>query len=238
MSEAKSHASLVSIWCPLCGTKHGTSMGCPRQIFATGPEKPRWRVAVETPLGARGYGVLVAEAGPRWCARIVTFPNILWMVPGGGESIKFLARTEDEAVRSASDFIRQHCVDKGYLMRDEVEFVEPLRSMVALDGAKQYTGQLAPRFDRRLLVRFGRSRPTLVGRTANLSESGLFVATDSPLSGGVSLGLLLELEHCKVPLRGAVVWQRSQSNAERICGMGLRLVNPPSVYVSYVRALA
>ena len=114
---------------------------------------------------------------------------------------------------------------------------EPIRSgRGRLDPLRLPTAHA--RVDRSLPVRFGRSRPTLDGRTANLSESGLFVATDSLLAGGVSLGLLLELEHCKVPLRGTVVWQRSQPSADLSSGMGMRLVNPPSVYLSYVRALA
>jgi len=195
-------------------------------------------VAAETPEGVRGYGVLVAEAGARWCARIVTFPNILWMVPGGGEPIKFLARSEDETMRQAIDFIRQHCVAKGYLMRDEVQYLEPLRRSVAMGGLKTFAGRIAERYERRLPVRFGRSRPNILGHTGNLSEAGLFVATLTPLVGGDAIGLLLELEHCKVPLRGAVAWRRAQRVSGRDCGMGLRLVNPPTVYVDYVRALA
>jgi len=237
LSGDTKQSTLIATWCPLCGTQHASDVACPRQVRPTGPEKPRWRVAAETPLGVRGYGVLVAEAGTRWCARIVTFPNILWMVPGGGQPLKFLAKTEDDAVRQAAGFIRRHCLAKGYLMRDEVEFVEPVKRSVALDGSRMFAGPVAPRFDRRLPIRFGRSRPTLLGHTGNLSVSGLFVATAAPLSDGMSLGMLLELEHCKVPLRGAVRWRRTQRSPGRECGMGLRLVNPPSVYVEYVRAL-
>jgi hypothetical protein len=237
LSGETTRTALIATWCSLCGTQHAPNVACPREVRATGPEKPRWRVAAETPLGVRGYGVLVAEAGARWCARIVTFPNILWMVPGGGQALKFLAKTEEDAVRQASDFIRQHCVAKGYLMRDEVEFVEPVRRSVDLDGSKIFTGQPAPRFERRLPILFGHSRPTMPGRTGNLSETGLFVATAVPLSDGEALGLLLELEHCKVPLRGAVRWQRTRQSPGRECGMGLRLVNPPAIYLDYVRAL-
>jgi hypothetical protein len=231
-------SSLIATWCRLCGTEHAPEAACPRQVLPEEPEKPRWRVAVETPLGVRGYGVLVAKAGPRWVARILTFPNILWMVPGGGEPMKFLAKSEDEAVRRAADFIRRHCVVKGYLMRDEVELVEPWKRGAAPEGAPEYAIKGAPRFDRRLPIHFGRSRPTILGHTANLSEAGLFVATETPLCSGEQLGLLLELEHCKVPLRGGVRWRRDQAVGPLDCGMGLRLVNAPNVYVSYVRALA
>jgi hypothetical protein len=238
LKERAPGATNVLAWCKLCGTLHVPGRICPTEIDATGPEKPGWRVAVETPHGVRGYGVLVAEAGTRWRSRIVTFPNVLWMVPGGGESLKFIARTEQTAVRLAIDFIRSHCVSKGYTMRDEVQFVAtPERRMVAVGGTGLRAGKPAPRFERRLPVRFGRSRPTLLGHTANLSETGLFVATRTPLADGELLGLSLELEHCKVPLRGSVAWHRALLKPPLDRGMGLRLFNPPSVYVDYVRAL-
>jgi hypothetical protein len=201
----------------------------------------RWRVGVETELGVRGFGVLVAPAGRRWRARIVTFPNVLWMVPGGGEPLKLLARSETDAIRRAVDFIRCHCVQKGYLMRDELVPVAPPRPRMGSfrDAPPSIGGAIRePRFDRRLPVRFGRSRPTILGRTGNLSESGLFVATETPLSSGELAGLALELEHCKVPLRGSVAWHCALRTPERERGMGLRLVNPPAVYVRYVRALS
>jgi Tfp pilus assembly protein PilZ len=74
-------------------------------------------------------------------------------------------------------------------------------------------------------------------RTFNLSAGGMFVATEHPLSEGQLVGLLLELEHCKLPLRGSVVWQRRTSGPGRPTGMGLRLLNPPEPYVKYVDAL-
>ena len=232
-------ATNVLAWCSLCGTEHLPELTCPTQLGATGPEKPRWRVAVETPHGIRGYGVLVAESGARWRSRIVTFPNVLWMVPGGGETLKFMAKTEDDAIRRAVDFIRRHCLTKGYTMRDEVQFVAPLeRKMVVVGGPVDRSAPPAPRFERRLPIRFGRSRPTLLGHTGNLSETGLFVATRTPLSDGELLGLSLELEHCKVPLRGSVAWHRALRNPSLNLGMGLRLFNPPTVYVDYIRALA
>jgi hypothetical protein len=180
--------------------------------------------------------VLVAEAGHRWRARIVTFPNILWMIPGGGETLKFMGNSEELVTRKAIDFIRQHCVAKGYLMRDEVQFVRPLKRSFLVAGSR-VAAQRFPRFDRRLPVRFGHNRPTTLGHTGNLSESGLFIQTGQPVLDGELLGLLLELEHCKVPLRGSVAWRRTERRAGLDSGMGLRLVSPPSNYVDYVRAL-
>ena len=53
----------VTSWCPTCGTEHPSETVCRRQVEATGPERPQWRVSVISPQGVRGYGVLVAEAG-------------------------------------------------------------------------------------------------------------------------------------------------------------------------------
>jgi hypothetical protein len=238
LTKAVETPPLLAAWCALCGVEHAPESDCPRQITATSVERPSWRVNVETPHGIRGYGVLVAECGRRWRARIVTFPNILWTIPGGGRSIKFLARSEAEAVRRAVEFVRRHCVEKGYVMRDELEFVEPSRSRSVVVANAPSALKAAPRYERRLPVKFGRNRPTFTGETGNLSESGLFVATETPPSRGEMLGLSLELEHCKVPLRGAVVWNRATPNPGRDRGMGLRLISPPPVYVRYVQALA
>ena len=168
----------------------------------------------------------VARADEHWRARIVTFPNILWVVPGGGETMKFYGRTEEQARRLAADFVREHCVEKGYLMRDEVEFAGKLhRPGISDFGATGSRSTVAaPRYGRRLPVRFGVSVPTHMGYTANLSETGLFIATLKPPGSGALLGLSLELEHCKVPLRGSVAWQRDAGSPVGEHGMGMKLV--------------
>ena len=219
-------------WCGLCGTAHGSAQVCPRQLEATSPERVVWRVAVETPQGVRGIGVMLAACGTRFRARVLTFPNVLWVAPGGRETIKFIARREDEARQQAIDFVRAHCVLRGDTMRDELALAGDVKRRVSIGIAP------APRYDRRLPLRFGRSRPTIPAITANLSEGGLFVVTHAPLAGGEHLGVALELEHCKVPLRGAVSWARRNAPLGAECGMGLALINPPEVYVRYVKALA
>jgi hypothetical protein len=238
LSDETLRATLIAAWCRTCGTQHPPETLCRRQVEATGPEFLRWRVSALSPEGVRGHGVLAARAGALWRSRIITFPNVLWMVPGGGETIKFMAQTEDDAVRQAVDFIRRHCVSKGHLMRDEIEPVETPTSAVAVTIPRDPALRNLPRYERRLPVQFGRSRPSILAHTGNLSESGLFVVTPTPLTDGELLGLLLELEHCKLPLRASVAWRRTQRAPRRDSGMGVSLVNPPSSYVSYVRALA
>jgi hypothetical protein len=159
------------------------------------------------------------------------------MVPGGGETMKFMAKKPHLALRQAIDFVRLHCVDRGHLMRDEVECVPAPRSTVVISHSVA-PPRIAPRFDRRLPIHFGRSRPTILAHTGNLSETGLFVATHTPMTDGLLLGLTLQLEHCKVPLRASVAWRRTTTRPGGDCGMGVSLVNPPSNYISYIRALA
>jgi len=229
-------------WCRHCGTQHFEPSRCPGELCATGPERQTWRVTADVPGGMQGYGVLVAPVGDRFRARILTFPNILWTVPGGGGTIKFVGRTEAEAERLAIDFIRHHGHERGYTLRDELELVSgpavyfnptpfvhaPPRSLI----------QRYPRFERRLPIRFGRNRPIWLAVTGNLSLGGLFVSTEHPVTGGESIGLLLEMEHCKVPLRGSVVWSRPEAQRGLPTGMGLQILEPPAVYVRYVQALA
>lgn len=222
-------------WCGRCGTEHPEDARCPTETEPDGLETPVWRITVETPRGPQGYGVLVSAVGQRWRARILTYPNVMWTVPGGGSSIKFFGRTAEDAERQAVAFIRRHCAERSYLMRDELEPLDlgPGGPRVAA-GARDVR---FPRFDRRLPVRYGLNRPTLDGKTVNISESGLFVATRRPLIEGTLAGLLLELEHCKVPLRGSVVWNRIVPSFGRDAGMGLVLLQPPTIYLRYIKAL-
>lgn len=222
-------------WCTICGTEHLLGLRCPGVLVASGPEAASWRVTVETPRGMQGYAVLVAPIGERWRARILTYPNVMWTVPGGGISIKFVGRTADEAQRKAIAFIRLHCGDRSYLLHDDLE---PVSEAVFKERAARSLEILEPRYERNLLVRFGYSRPTMAATTVNISESGMFVTTPRPLAEGVLAGLLLELEYCKVPLRGSVIWKRTRPQLGRVPGMGLSLIRPPPLYVRYVQALA
>ena len=76
------------------------------------------------------------------------------------------------------------------------------------------------------------------GGTGNLSETGLFIITNSPLDSGkrVSLALNLDRDHV-VQMSGDVVWMRKDHHVGRAPGMGVRLYEPPSDYLDYVRGL-
>jgi hypothetical protein len=224
----------MASWCVVCCTEHAPQARCPGALAATGPETTAAKLTAETERGMQGYGVLVAPAGRRWRSRILTFPNVLWTVPGGQAALKFVGRSRAEAERKAVDFIRRHCLDRGFVLRDEIL---PVASAERPPDPTVGACGRPPRYFRQLPVRFGRERPTLPALTRDLSEGGLFVATDYPLLPGELVGLLLELEHCKVPLRASVAWHRAAAEPGGPPGMGLCLVTPPSVYVRYVQAL-
>jgi hypothetical protein len=147
--------------------------------------------------------------------------------------MKFVAATEEQAEHQAIEYIREHCAARGYTMRDQ---------LADLSGATALVGETKrpkdQRYVRVLPVRYGVSKPVLSGRTRNLSLSGMFVDTRLPLTTGGTAGMLLELEHCRLPLRGNVVWTREQPGPSRPAGMGVELVRPPAAYKKYVHALA
>jgi len=220
-------------WCRVCGCRHSSGSHCRGELQATAAEFPGWKVNVETPRGMLAIGVLLAEAGASWRARIVTLPNVLWTVPGGGGTMKFVGATTEQVEQEAIAYIRDHCAERGYTMRDQM--ADLCSPAVSLNKVLDLKSQ---RFSRMLPLRYGVAKPTLFGRTGDLSTTGLFVHTQFPVAEGGSAGMLLELEHCRLPLRGKVIWTRSEPGPSRPVGMGLQLVRPPEIYKSYVRALA
>ena len=224
-------------WCNVCGTVHGSPGRCPGELTAESPERHGWRVNVETPHGIEAYGVLIAktECGV-WRARVMTYPNILWAVPGGSGTIKFAAETPITAERQAIEFIRTHCRERRYTMRNEVALATPEN----IDDAESefVVPEAATRIIRFLPVRFGVANPNEIGGTGNLSETGLFVITDHPPTINTRLRLLLDLTGSPLTLTGDVRWMNENPHAGRSPGMGIRLHTPPESYADYVRTLS
>ena len=217
-------------WCQVCCTQHGLETECPGELPATGPERHGWRVNVDTPRGIEAYGVLIAPSYDVWRARILTFPNVLWLAPGQQLSMKFVGETGEEAERKAADLIRRHCLDKGFHMR-----TGPGTQVAALPRPG---GQPAARMIRFLAVRFGVAAATEKGGTRNLSESGLFIVTESPVDAGSWLSMALDIDQESIPLRGVVRWANNEHYVGRAPGMGIQLSEPPRPYLNYVRSLS
>ena len=226
------------IWCDVCSTNHEPGADCPGLLEATGPERHGWRISVDTPHGMESHGVLVAPAGQVWRARIVTFPNVLWTVPEReGATIKFAADSPDDAERQAVAFIEEFCERRGYEPHD---VLPPVETAPVDPEAASSTDADAPTPQRKLLVaplRYGHNRPSQEAVTANVSECGLFISTVDPMEPGSAIRLRLELEAMSLPLRGIVAWKRRELQTGRPTGMGVRLNQPPAVYIHYIRDL-
>lgn len=203
-----------------------------------GPERHGWRVVVRVGTRAEVYGVLVAECRERWRARILTYPNMLWSVPGGRGTMKFVADTAQEAESQAIEFILQHCRARGYQVADESPAVasEPVHVERAT-GEPPPRGSRDSRHLRSMVIRFGEERTDTVGMTSDLSRGGLFVISDRPLPAGSTIKMLLELEQYSVPLVGKVAWHRDNAEQGRPAGMGIQLKNPPHLYARYVATM-
>jgi hypothetical protein len=231
---------MPSKWCTVCCTSHGEKSECPGQLLATGHERHGWRVNVDTPRGIEACSVLVAECGGLWRARILTYPNILWTIPGGSGALKFAGDSPQAAEQQAIAFIKEHFRALGYRMRDGADKVEPLpiEPEAADPSLSRPAGRPALRKIRFLPVHYGIARMTEKGGTGNLSETGLFIITNSPESEGSWLNLMLELDGHEIDMRGLVRWMNNRPHAGRSPGMGIQIVAPPPRYTSYVRLLS
>ena len=203
--------------CPICGSGHGELETCPGELHATGAERPGWRVRVETPFGHEEIGVLLAPSQERWRARIVTYPNVLWSAPGRRGALKFVGDTPEQAEAQAIAFVERHVEAKRY-------------ARPAFSAAR--------RKSKCLPVRFSLDRAISRGVTVNLSAEGMFVGVASPVDGGRSLLLHLDLDGHTIPLRGLVMWNRGCAEQEGPAGMGIRLSDPTPLYQSFVAGLA
>ena len=221
-------------WCPVCGGTHQEAHECPGDLRATGPERHGWRVLVETPYGIESYGVLVAPSAELFRARIITYPNILWTVPGGALTVKFASRSAQEAEAQAIAFIEGHIKAMGYVRRDALETPGVARYRAEAVARAAMAAGPALRKLRTMPVRFGTGTTLFSAMTGNISESGLFVMTLVPFDPGTGVRVLLDLEIGPVGLQGKVVWKRETVVLGRPVGMGIRLVAPPATYREFV----
>lgn len=183
--------------------------------------------------------MLLAPSWQLWRARILTYPSKLWAIPGGGGPMRFLGHTPVEAEHEAAEFIRAHCRSRGYHIREEVSPPAPATAVLSGDRLHLPTPQGPPaeRKENFVWVRFGLAGPSESGKTGNLSETGLFVITDSPVDKGQWLDLWLEVEDDSISMQGEVRWARWSHDTGRAPGMGIQLEAPPPSYLEYVRRI-
>lgn len=227
-------------WCAVCDTRHESRGDCPGELTITGPERHGWRVLIHTGHRSEVYGVLVAPTVDGWRARILTYPNMLWSVPGRRATMKFVGATAQETERVAVDFIQQHCRERGLTVLGEPAMVDAGRlDAEALPPAGASEDAVAARRWLKVVpALYGTEKPTTAARTIDLSLAGLFITTDRPLPADTRIKILVELEGFSVPLAGTVAWCRTQAEDGRPPGMGIALSKAPPMYDRYVRALA
>ena len=226
---------MTAFWCATCGTDHERPADCPGDLRATGPERHGWRVAVETPHGIEAYGVLVAPSLDRWRARIVTYPNVLWTIPGGSRTLKFVGTSPQDAEARAIGFVDAHIRTRGYRRRDALD--GPTVGRIRAEARALANVGPARRKPLALPIRFGAGPSLFAAMTGNLSESGMFVSTLAPLDSGVALRVLVDLDTGPVGLKGEVIWRREKIVLGRPVGMGVQLLAPPETYREFVREL-
>src|SRR5215471_13013727 len=173
-------------WCPVCGTAHDDARDCPGELRATGAERPGWRVHVDTPQGHEAIGVLLAPSNDVWRARIVTYPNVFWTLPGGRGTMKFVGESAEEAERGAVKYIEDHIRARRFPRRDALDTAAPAPAGKSAPGefVPRALKATSPRKTRALPVRFGPERAATKGVTFNLSTEGMFVGAPDPLDPG------------------------------------------------------
>jgi Tfp pilus assembly protein PilZ len=180
------------------------------------------------------YGVLIAEADDIWRARIFTYPNMLWSVPGGRGTIKFVGTSPAEAETRAIEFLDQHC-SKRKLEMVEVGEADNEPGKVKAEDSNRRAPQRGTeeRYACRVPLLFGEDEARRPARTANISDLGIFVVTNRPVPVGQPVRLLFDIQDCVVPLSGRVIWV-GQEEPCKSGGMGVELDQPPEVYRQYV----
>ena len=224
-------------WCRVCGCQeHSRGERCPGELLATGPERHGSRLLAETRKGPLVFGTLVAPAGDRWRARILTFPNMLWIVPRGG-TMKFMADTAADVEQAAVDYLKAHCRARGFKICKEVPSVVsgPVDHEQEPAVARSSGVQARQRRLQALRVRYRRQGEMLEAETDDLSEGGLFIRTRTPADVGTTIQLRVDLGGFGIALRGIVRWTRPEAQRGRPAGMGLELVCPHPRYIHFVR---
>ncbi len=228
-----------SNWCPFCFSQHERELDCPGDLTATGTERHGWRTHVQTPHGLEAYGVLIAECGSRFRARILTFPNVLWLAPGLQGSMKFIGASPGEAETGAVTFIKAHCKRRGFRICQEpiLAWNDPMLAVQPDSSIQRIRGPQVIRKIAFTPIRFGQFRPMYRAGTGNISETGLFIITNNPTHSGSQVRMRLELSNYGIPLVGEICWSRPDPEEGRAPGMGVRISLPPTAYLRYVQSL-
>ena len=170
----------------------------------------------------------------RWQARVVTLPNHIWVEPGGRSALVFEADSPELATEQAAAFIQRDCVARGHRVTDLLKGDE---KPSALDTARRRLARHPVRFAPRANSAAKTRQSLRVASTENLSETGLFIATERPLPPGSRIEIDLRLPGLSERLVGVVVWSRPSYEHGMPTGMGVRLLEPSFSYRTMIQTL-
>jgi len=190
-------------------------------------------VTTLAPQGPLTHEVRLAFADGIWQARIVTLPRMIWVEPGGRRALVFTASTPEAAEQLAEDFIHRDCIARGYRVSSHAGGINN-RSQIGL--ARRIIVPCPLRFSTKGLIQASSARAR-TGLTGNLSETGLFIATEDPLPASWRLKIDLRLPSSYEHLEGLVVWSRGESMTTQPRGMGVSLLSPPRSYKAGIQIL-
>jgi hypothetical protein len=223
------------VFCEKCMCIHEGSR-CLRDPRASAPERHGRRIAAETTAGLKEiHGALIAPVDGRWRARLLTYPRTLWTYPGRPVTMKFIADGPVIAETMAVDFLLKHLAERG----DQIIDSDMKVTVDTFD--QEVRNKAAVRSEVRKLnstfVEFGVKPPWVEAETADMSERGLFIVTEEMYPKQTLLKIFLNIESCRMPLKGVVTWQRKRSSPGRPQGLGIQLIGPPALYTHYVEKL-
>ncbi len=92
---------------------------------------------------------------------------------------------------------------------------------------------------KRLMVRFGTNQPDKSAFTKNISETGLFLQTNSVFPPGTTIQVHLQFPDRDFSMWARVVWAKKvppQLAHILECGMGICFIDPPVEWISYFRS--
>lgn len=240
---------MLEDWCTTCNTRHSGKETCPGVLSPTGTERSGWKVSVKTNRGPESYVVVVSPSGRQWLARILTFPDEFWTVPGTRHHKNFLGNNPQVAERKAVEHIKEHIRSRNLTVLGSRSAAAPRKNSTAgkrpprgpdRNGPPDYDEVGDPEVLRKqcsIPVMFGHNTHSRKAAVENVSERGMFIRTTDPLRPGSVIRIKMELDTCTMPLRGMVVWTRIGREEGRSSGMGIRLFKPPALYISYVQMI-
>lgn len=225
-------------WCRTCGTRHAVGP-CSRDYSSTGTERHGWRALIEGKEFPEVYGVLIAPMERLWRARILTYPNVVWMIPGGGSTMKFLGVSAAQAEGEAAQFIQEFCKSRGLKISRRLPNLEPGPFNHEESAATQSDteAQANRRRLRHVPLWWGKNAADEEGLSEDFSESGLFLISGKLQPEGTKLKLRIKAGDTMVELTGTVAWTRDVAGGGRRIGMGIELQAPSQAYKEFVRSL-